>query len=158
MADSLEWLCLPATCFPLGQPFVQKHASFFRWRQYPAACYALLLRVELSLHQSKQNFSQVSCCPSIDPSSYCYFLILSDPFGNLIATCEVYLNPPIQDTNTRGGILRRPIVRMSKARKYVRIKSRVNGRAKRTNTCPLPCKRNLSAQKTCTAKNLSGTV
>ena len=69
------------------------------------------------------------------------FLLLSDLCGCLLATCEVHLNPAVQDINTRGGIWRHSIMHMSKAHKHVRIQSSVNGRAKQTNTCSVPCKR-----------------
>ena len=39
------------------------------------------------------------------------------------------------------------LVRMSGAQKYVQIRHRVNGEAKRTNICLVLCKRNLSVQK-----------
>ena len=47
--------------------------------------------------------------------------------------------------NTRHMIC--SLVRMSRAQKYVQIGHRVKGKAKRTNICPVPCKRKLSVQK-----------
>ena len=76
-----------------------------------------------------------------------FMLLFLDTFRSL-QRLDSNLRSLFEPANSRHKhIWHQSIVRMSKARKYVRIKSRVNGRAKRTNTCPAPCKRNLSVQK-----------